>query len=259
MNRRYMKYCVPFVFVLALVIGGCAGSRPHLETADVQSLYQQMRQRMAVREDSTHTASYRVRWRVREIEPHSEIILRVDYKAPGSYHVVGKGPMDVPVFTAWVADSQYVLLAHRENQIDRGHLRELNPEDFTMDIRPLGCFLELFAGGSSVRLPDSYDPADPGFDGTDPKDFRWADEQGRTIELDLYKSRLKRIEWIKNNNREHWELSVRFGSYSASYPYWELQSARWENRNGPGKYFWDVLARKYNPDLPERLFVPPGE
>jgi hypothetical protein len=230
-----MKYCVPFVFVLALVIGGCAGSRPDMETADVQSLYQRMRQRMAVREDSTHTASYRVRWRIREIEPHSEIILRVDYKAPGSYHVVGKGPMDVPVFTAWVADSHYV------------------------DIRPLGCFLELFAGGSSVRLPDSYDPADPGFDGTDPKDFRWPDEQGRTIELDLHKSRLKRIEWIKNNDSEHWELSVRFGRYSASYPYWELQSARWENRNGPGKYFWDVLARKYNPDLPERLFVPPGE
>ncbi|MFC1476076.1 hypothetical protein ACFLQW_03640 [Candidatus Zixiibacteriota bacterium] len=259
MNRRDLKFCVPFVFVLSLVIAGCAGSRPDLATADVQSLYQKMRQRMAVREDSTHTASYRVRWRVREIEPHSEVILRIDYRAPGSYHVVGKGPMDVPIFTAWVTDSQYVLLAHRENQLERGHLRDLNPEDFTMDIRPLGGFLELFAGGSSIRLPESFNSAAPAFDGTDLKKITWADDLGRIVEFDLSKSRLKRIEWNKDNNGEQWELAVRFGRFSASYPYWELESAHWENHNGPGKYFWDVLARRYNPNLPDRLFIPPGE
>lgn len=233
--------------------------RPDAQKTDRHALYQRMQQRIALREDSTHTASYRVRWRVREIEPHSELILRVDYRAPGRYHVVGKGPMDVPVFTAWVVDSQYVLLAHRENQVERGHLRDLNPEDFTMDVRPLGGFLELFAGGSGIRLPDSYDPEDPGLRSTDPGDFVWADNHGRAIEMDLDKTRLKRIKWTKNGNGERWELAVRFGQFSDKYPYWRLESARWENRNGPGKYFWEILERRYNPSLPERLFIPPGE
>jgi len=246
------------VLILSVFLAGCAGSQPKLEADIVQSL-QRMQQRIAQRGDSTHTASYRVRWQVREIEPHSDMILRIDYRAPGDFHVVGKGPMDAPVFTAWVADSQYVLLAHSENEITRGHLRTLNPEDFTIDVRPLGGFLELFAGDNGVRLFSAEDPLSPGVARGNRRDFVWIDDLHRRIELDLDRLRLKGIVWEKRDSDESWELNVRFGRFTRDYPYWELLSAGWENHQGSGKYDWEVLARKYNPDLPEQLFIPPGD
>jgi hypothetical protein len=167
--------------------------------------------------------------------------------------------MDVPVFTAWVIDSQYVLLAHREQQRERGHLRDLRPEDFTMDIRPLGGFLGLFSGGTGLQLPVRFAPAAAEFDYQDVEHCSWTDEQGRTVEMDLARSRLTGIRWSRQSDREHWDLIVRFDDFSDHYPFWELASAAWENLDGPGKYLWDVLACRHNPNLPARLFIPPED
>jgi hypothetical protein len=251
--------CGLLLFSCPLLLGGCAGARPASVSSDLPRLFTDMSRRITERGDSTHTASYRVRWRVREVEPHSDMILRIDYKAPGSYHIVGKGPMDVPVFTAWVADSQYVLLAHRENEIVRGHLRTLNPAEFTLDIRPIGGFLELFAGNSGIQLPDSADFNPAGGLDADLRKYLWVDDLGRHIEMDLDRSRLKEIIWERQEADNDWVLTVRYGRFNSMYPFWDLLSAHWDNRRGPGQYDWEVLAQKYNPDLPERLFLPPDD
>lgn len=240
------------------MLGGCAATRPGADWGvSLQSQYQRLIDRVALRSDSTRTASYRIRWRARQIEPHAEMILRIDYKAPDQFHIAGKGPMDIPAFTAWVTGSDYVLLEHRGGDIRTGRLGDISFDEFLVDARPFGAFLGLFAGGCGVSLPDSFDTYDPGFLKTERKDFVWTDGESHTIFLDLQKGRLKRIEWMNKDPRVRWNLWVRLGRFSDRYPFWELRSARWENKGGPGEYRWEVLAQKYNPDLPDQLFTPP--
>jgi len=244
--------------VLLAVLGSCAAFRPGAQPkASLQTQYQRLRARLARRADSTHSASYRVRWRARGIEPHAEMILRIDYQAPSRFHIVGKGPMDIPVFTAWVADSAYVLLEHRKGRTTGGYLREFESDEFAVGIRQFGAFLRLFTGGCGISLPDSFDVYNPGFLNTGRKDFVWADGEGRTVHMDLRKGCLKRIEWVGTDPGARWDLQIKTGRFSDDYPFWELRSARWENKDGPGEYRWEILAQKYNPSLPQRLFIPP--
>ncbi len=245
------------ILVVSAGLVGCVSSRPPLNAQDVAQRYRALRDRIVLRQDSTHTASFRLRWRVREVEPHSDIILRIDYRAPILYHIVGKGPMDVPVFTGWVADSNYALILHREHETIYGHLRDLDPEDFTLDIRPFGGFLRLFAGRISGLLPTALTKEQLLRARQDPGEFVVRDDVGRSIELDLTRQRLESIVWRNDTPGNRWVFAVEYGSHSDSYPYWRLKEARWENLDGPGRYDWDILAEKYNPELPERLFLPP--
>ncbi len=240
-----------------MVFIGCASSRPPLKESALAQRYAVLRQKVLLRQDSTKTASFRLRWRVREVDPHSDLILRIDYRRPASYHVVGKGPMDVPVFTGWVIDSNYVLVLHRERETLRGHLRDLEPEDFTLDIRPFGGFLRLFAGGVSALLPERLSANDLARAKHDPEHFTISDEQGRVMELDLWRSRLKSVTWRDETPGNRWVFRVDYDDFSQAYPFWRLESADWENLSGPGIYEWEVLAEKYNPTVPERLFIPP--
>ena len=275
-RRRFQPFCLPghsmkvphrqrvivaslILIAATMLLGGCAAIRPGRGvTPDLQTEYQRIKDRIMQRRDSTRTASYRIRWRARKIEPHAEIILRVDYQAPNRYHMAGKGPMDIPVFTAWVVDSQYVLLEHRGGQTQTGHLGDLRLEESPINVRPFAAFWKLFAGGCGVSLPDSFVAHDSAFRRTDRKNFVLGDDEGRTLIMGLQKCRLKRIEWRTNGPEADWDLQVRFGRFADRYPFWELRSARWINREGPGEYEWEVLAQRYNHDLPDRLFIPPG-
>ncbi len=258
--RLFVLLSVGWLLLLPAVLSsGCAASRAGLTLIPGQQAdYRRLRERLAQRADSTRSASYRVRWQVREIQPHSDLILRIDYRAPDRFHIVGKGPMDIPVFTAWAADSQFVLLAHREDRYFRGHLDDLALEDFMVDARSFSGFLELFSGGCGVVLPDTLDPFYSSWDKITTRELVFRDRQGRSFTLDWRNARPKKIEWEYRDSLSAWDLNITFGKYSDTYPFWQLKSASWENRNGPGMYRWEILQQKYNPDLPDRLFDPPG-
>jgi len=246
--------------ILSIVLSGCAATKSgDLGKPDLKSQYAKTLERVSLRRQSTETASYRLRWKVQEIEPHAEMILRVDYKAPDRFHLTAKGPLDVPIFTAWILDSIYTLVHHREGITESGHLRDLRLEEMPIDARPFAVFWELFAGGPGMALPESYIDGDPHFSKLDRKDFIVSDLNGRSLVLDVGKSRVKRLEWDENDSDGGWEMEVQMGRYKDEYPFWELRSARWVNLDGPGKYQWEVLAQRYNHELPERLFIPPGE
>jgi len=242
------------------MLSGCAATRSgDIDGSELKSQYAKTIGRISLRRQSTETASYRLRWRVREIAPHAEMILRVDYKAPNRFHLTAKGPLDVPLFTAWVVDSNFTLVHHREAVTESGHLRDLRLEEMPIDARPFAVFWELFAGGPGLALPDSFVAGDPHFPKTDRKNFIVTDLNGRSLVLDIGKSRVKRLEWDEGDGDGGWEMEVRMGRHKDEYPFWELRSARWVNRDGPGAYQWEVLAQRYNHELPERLFIPPEQ
>jgi hypothetical protein len=252
---------LPILWLIAsLLVSGCGAARSGAGAAPgLKAQYSITRERISLRRASTHTASYRIRWRVREIEPHAEMILRVDYKAPNRFHLAAKGPLDVPLFTAWVVDSIFVLIHHREGITESGHLRDLRLDEMPIDARPFGAFWELFAGGPGIALPDSFIAGDPRFLKTERKDFIVADLDGRSLVVDVGKSRVKELRWKNEDHENDWELEVQMGRFEDEYPFWELRSARWVNLEGPGEYRWEILAQRYNHELPDRLFVPPEE
>ena len=187
------------------------------------------------------------------------MILRIDYRAPNRFHIAGKGPLDVPVFTAWVVDSQFVLVDHQEGRTRSGRLDEFWAEEVSEDMPSFGTLLALLSGGCGVRLPDSIHVDDLASRDMNPADFAIVDDAGRTLVLDVRKSRLKRILWQDAEKGERVDGEVRFGGFSDGYPFWKLHSGRWVNPHGTGEYRWEVLAQKFNHELPEHLFTPPTE
>jgi len=246
------------VFVIAVssvFLSSCAGSRAAPDV--LANRYLEFREKVDQRVDSIHTASYRIRWRIREIQPHSDLILRVDYRAPDQYHVVGKGPMDVPVFTAWLSGNRYVLILHRERNTRRGSIDDLDLEEFLLDTRSFTELLGLLVGGCGVSLPERYDQADPRWEIEGTWTRSWTDDSGRRLQINLKHSRANRFEWEYRDPAATGDFEIRFGRFSRNFPFWEIRSGWWKNKSGPGRYEWDILQQVLNPALADRLFDPP--
>ena len=219
--------------------------------------YAALKERLAFRADSTKTASYRVRWRAQGVEPHAELILHIDYGAPARFHIVGKGPLDVPVFTMWVVDSQFVLLDHEQGRTRRGKLGEFWTDDVSANMPSLDMFLGLLSGGCGIRLPDSINADGQFVHGTSLSEITLYDGSGQLLVADLQRGCVKRLAWSDDGGRIEGE--VRFGEFTEEYPFWQPRAGYWNEPGSQGVYRWEVLARKFNHELPERVFTPPAE
>lgn len=238
----------------AILLAGCTRP-PWPTTADDAT---RVVARLNDRKEAITSATYRVRWRARGTEPHGEFVLDIAYKAPARFRVSASGPLGIPAFTAVVIGEEFWFVDHPNQRLTTDSVQNFGDYELPLAEFFTGLWRDLFSGGwggesCARRLHPS--PRRGWYEGGGEDcriAVRWNEKNGTPSACEV------------RNRSDGSETTARI-DYRRTGPVppgWELTRLRLEGFPGGGAHTWILLSQKYNPDIPDRLFLPldhPGE
>lgn len=249
-RRRALPF-FPFILsclsVLFLVLSGCA-YHPLPEDEDFA---QTILTRLQERRDQITSATYRVRWQARGVEPHGDFFLDIAYKSPARYRVSATGPFGIPAFTGVMIDEDFWFVDHTTGRYVADRLENLEKYEIPLSSFFADYWRDIIAGGwGGTGRVRTLLPTD--------KKGRYAGRSEKADWTIVWKSPTgpRKVRLEEKTADGALVTEIWYKRFQSHLPFWEMDHLQFTGLRRGGMHRWNVLTQSFNLDIPDRFFDP---